>query len=397
LRLLFVKESLAWPRSSGHDVHCFHMMQALARMGHDIGLVTGGEPLPQAIAGLPLALRHVFPSRGEGGGANGQGPELRLSKFQERFRNYWGIDPNRVRFVGRVAEEFDAEAVVVVGLNVLPYLGAVQGRLRLWYAADEWFWHHWSQTRWSSPATWSEMRLAVVKGLYERAYGPMLDRVWVVTDADRTAMRWVAGVRAVDVIPNGVDGDHYSPVEAPQGERTCTFWGRLDFGPNVQALEWFCGRVWPLVRRQAPDARFTIYGFSPTPPVQALTGRDGVDLIPDLPDLRQEVARHQAVVLPFVSGGGIKNKLLEAASMGKAIVCSAVACRGLRRTEESPFVLASTPEEWVHDLLSLWGDAARRRDLGAAARRWVLEHHSWQAAAQLAMTGLIQSQRELRP
>ena len=43
--------------------------------------------------------------------------------------------------------------------------------------------------------------------------------------------------------------------------------------------------------------------------------RDGIDLVPDLPDLRDEIARHAAVVLPFVSGGGIKNKLLEAASM----------------------------------------------------------------------------------
>ena len=36
----------------------------------------------------------------------------------------------------------------------------------------------------------------------------------------------------------------------------------------------------------------------------------------NLPDLRAEVQRREIVVLPFVSGGGIKNKLLEAAAMG---------------------------------------------------------------------------------
>ena len=36
LRLLFVKECLAWPRSSGHDVHTFHMMRALASLGHSL-------------------------------------------------------------------------------------------------------------------------------------------------------------------------------------------------------------------------------------------------------------------------------------------------------------------------------------------------------------------------
>ena len=43
-----------------------------------------------------------------------------------------------------------------------------------------------------------------------------------------------------------------------------------------------------------------------------------MELHPDLPDIRSEVARRQVVVLPFVSGGGIKNKFLEAAAMGKA-------------------------------------------------------------------------------
>src|SRR5262249_32833301 len=156
---------------------------------------------------------------------------------------------------------------------------------------------------------------------------------------------------------------------------SCVFWGRLDFGPNIQALEWFCGRVWPDIRRQVPDARFTIYGFKATEPVRALAGRDGVALIADLPDLRSEIARHQVVVLPFVRGGGIKNKLLEAAGLGKAIVCTAKACRGLRLEGTSPFVLPRDAKGWVRDLILLWGDADRRGRLGAEAREWVLKHH----------------------
>jgi glycosyltransferase involved in cell wall biosynthesis len=381
--LLFVKDALAWPRSSGHDVHSYYMMLALTELGHEVSLITAAEPAPEAIAGLPLALRRIF---ADGAGANGH--PLLLNRLQERFRSYWGVSPERIKAVARAAEDCDADVVVVVGLGVLPYLGAVAGRLRVWYAADEWAWHHLSQVRLTQPKTWSEMRPALVKGLYERAYGPILDRVWVVTEADRRAMHWVAGVSAVDVIPNGVDGDYYAPRPRPEGERTCTFWGRLDFGPNIQALEWFCGQVWPLVRRQAPDARFTVYGFQPSDAVRALTGRDGIELIPNLPDLRDEIARHQVVVLPFVSGGGIKNKLLEAASMGRALVCSATACSGLRLGGRAPFLRARDPGQWRDALLSLWARPELRRSLGADARRWVLEHHSWAAAARNAVRGL---------
>ena len=181
---------------------------------------------------------------------------------------------------------------------------------------------------------------------------------------------------------------------APQQEQSCVFWGRLDFGPNVQALEWFCRHVWPALRRRVPDAAFTIYGFQPTPPSRLWHSSPGIRLIPDLPDLRDEVARHQVVVLPFVSGGGIKNKLLEAASMGKAVVCSPRAFLGLRTGKGLPLVQARRPAEWVEAVRSLWSDPDRRRQLGANARQWVLDAHTWDAAARTAVAGLEQSLAE---
>ena len=48
MKLLFVKQSQNWPRSSGHDVHGYHMMRALAARGHTISLATIVPPKPEA-------------------------------------------------------------------------------------------------------------------------------------------------------------------------------------------------------------------------------------------------------------------------------------------------------------------------------------------------------------
>jgi len=394
VRFLFVKELLAWPRSSGHDVHCYHMMRALTELGHEVSFLGRATPAPEALEGLPLAWLRAFPAAGEPA-ANGRPP--RLTHWQERFRSYWGIRPAHIQAVARLAKECRAHAVVAVGLNVLPYLGGIEEGCRVWYAADEWAWHHLSQIRPRDRGSWGHMRDALVKGFYERAYAPLLDRIWVVTQADRRAMRWVTGRQGVDVIPNGVDGAYYRPMAQRQGDSTCTFWGRLDFGPNIQGLEWFCNQVWPLVRRQVPEARFTIYGFNPTPAVARFAGQDGIALVPDLPDLRREVGRHQVVVLPFVSGGGIKNKLLEAASMGQAILCTPRACGGLRLQQRRPFVVAAEPASWAKRLVALWKNPALRQHLGREARSWVLAHHSWLTAARSAIAGLELSVRESHP
>jgi polysaccharide biosynthesis protein PslH len=387
VRLLFFKEAFAWPRAKGHDVHGYYMMKALSELGHTVSLVTLAPPPPQSIDGLRLAKCRIL-RRAEN--HNGEA-RFCLSRLQERFRSYWGVESVLIQDLARAARECEADAVVVVGLSVLPYLAAVQGAKRIWYAADEWAWHHFSQARFFSPSTWSELRAGLIKGLYERAYASLLDRVWVVTEADRRAMRWVAGTSRIDVIPNGVDGEQYRPQNQQQINRSCVFWGRLDFGPNIQALEWFCKNVWPVVRSSLPDARLGIFGFSPTEPVLALANRDGVTVVADLPDLRAEVDRHQVVVLPFVSGGGIKNKLLEAAGLGKAIVCSPQACGGLRVPEPLPFQRVGSVKEWAAAIQALWADSERRQKLGAAARKWVLEHHTWQAAARDAIVGLSET------
>jgi glycosyltransferase involved in cell wall biosynthesis len=228
--------------------------------------------------------------------------------------------------------------------------------------------------------------------MYERAYAPLLDRIWVVSEPDRRAMRWVTRCGNIDVLPNGVDSHYYHPGEEEQIENSCVFWGRLDFGPNIQALQWFCRKVWPGLRASVPTARFTIFGFKPTAPVEALAGRDGITLVPDLPDIREEIRRHQVVVLPFISGGGVKSKLLEGLSMGKAIVASVRACNGLFGPSP-PLIVPRTAREWVRAVLALWSKSGQRQELGTAAHRWVVEHHTWEGAARVAAAGLEQSRR----
>lgn len=373
---------MAWPRASGHDVHTFYLMQALARLGHEVALATLTEPHADAIADAGLSQHYCF-------AANTISPrsEMRLTGWEEKFREYWGVDAAAVRWVGECAGEFDADAVVVSGLRVLPYLGAIPASTQaVWYAADEWVRHHLSQVNFVNPRTWGELRQALHKGLYERAYRRRLDRVWVVSEADARAFRRWAGIRAIDVLPNGVDAEHYAPGPESPAPDSCVFWGRLDFGPNIQALEWFLRRVWPRVRKSCPAARFDVFGFQPTPEVITLCRADGVSLTADRPDIRGEIRRRSVVVLPFVSGGGIKNKLLEAAAMAKPIVATPRTVEGL--SGEPPMAVAKSARAFAAEVTALFTNEAQRARLGAAARAWVIEHHSWAAAARIAAAGL---------
>jgi glycosyltransferase involved in cell wall biosynthesis len=263
-------------------------------------------------------------------------------------------------------------------------LAVVQNAERIWYPADDPAWHHLSRLK-LSRRTWGEARQAAVNALYERAFRNCVDRVWVVSPADRRAMRWVGGYRNVDLIPNGVDADHFQPQAMETIPESCVFWGRLDFGPNVDALKWFLRRTWPAIRAARPLATFHLFGFNPTEEVRSLAQAPGVSLHPDLPDLREEVLRRLVVVLPFTSGGGIKNKLLEAAALGMPIVCTPRALSGT--LGNPPMRVAKRPGDWLAALGEFWDNPKARAGGGAAARRWVIDNHTWTAAASKAVLG----------
>src|SRR5262249_4796743 len=157
------------------------------------------------------------------------GHEVSLSRLEERFRSYWGIPPLHIRRLRDLARDFRADVVVVSGLEVLPMIAGIEGPLRIWYAADEWVLHHVTQVRLFEPRSWNNLADAAIKGAYERAFRRRLDRAWVVSAADRVALRLVAGIPGVDILPNGVDAAYYKSDGAGEEPRTAVFWGRLDF------------------------------------------------------------------------------------------------------------------------------------------------------------------------
>jgi glycosyltransferase involved in cell wall biosynthesis len=381
LRLLFVKEAQNWPRASGHDVHGFHLMKALIARGHAVSLATVIPPTTAALDGLALESLHHLDESSCG--------SLPLTYLQRRFARYYGVAQGPGRSLENLLGDREFDAVVLVSRHLLPLLSVVRRSIRVWYPADDPAWHHLTRVKCLAPSTWKEVGRAAVNVVYERALRNCYDRVWVVSPADQAAMRVFSGCPAVDLVPNGVDAEYFQPAAGGDIPTSCVFWGRLDFDPNVDALEWFITRIWPAVLRRTPAARFAIYGFSPGPRVMNLAKATGVELHADVPDLRPQVTRRQVVVLPFVSGGGIKNKLLEAAALGMPIVCTRWTLSGARG---KPAVeICRSSGEWAEGLAGLWGDSSRRRELGIAARRWVTEHHTWQAAAETAEAGIRKS------
>jgi glycosyltransferase involved in cell wall biosynthesis len=219
-----------------------------------------------------------------------------------------------------------------------------------------------------------------VRRFIAREY-PAFDRVAVVSDGDRAALRDVAGSLDPVVIPNGVDADAFTPGAPDDREPgVVVFSGAMDYAPNEAAAAFLARRVMPAVWDRVPDARLRLVGRDPSPAVLSLAS-DRV-VVTGRVDAMQPWLRSAAVyACPMVSGTGIKNKLLEALACGAPVVCTPLACRGLAATPGEHLVVADDAPGLAEAIVELLTDDAAAAHLGASGRLYVLQNHTWDEAA----------------
>jgi len=196
------------------------------------------------------------------------------------------------------------------------------------------------------------------------------------TERDRRAIAAAGGAGRLVQIPLAIEP---LPALDPVGTRddALLFVGNLNHPANRQAVRHAATEIFPLVRSERADARLRVVGELPD---RAFRVDDvGVELIGLVPDVVPYLDEAAVFVAPLRTGGGMRVKVLEALSAGKAIVAYTEALDGLTVEHGRHVLVARSPEEFARHVVDLLADQDRRRELGRAARAWALEHVGWEA------------------
>ncbi|MDP2806838.1 MAG: glycosyltransferase family 4 protein, partial [bacterium] len=124
-----------------------------------------------------------------------------------------------------------------------------------------------------------------------------------------------AGVKApVRVAINGVDTEYFTPDPKTFSEPAIVFVGTFKFFGNNDAVRWLLKQVWPLIKKQSPQAKFYIVGNKPPSWLQKFNDPN-VIVTGWVPDVREYINKSQIMAAPLRMGSGTKLKILEAMSM----------------------------------------------------------------------------------
>ena len=204
-----------------------------------------------------------------------------------------------------------------------------------------------------------------------------VDAVIAVSSEDRDLLQRYRGA-PITVLPNGITVADYHPPEGnPRSERHIVFSGKMDYRPNVDAVEWLCGAVMPRVWEQEPAARLSIVGRNPHPRLRALTDDDRLTLTGWVDSVLPFLHKAALFVVPLRMGSGTRLKILQAMAAGCAVLSTSIGAAGLSSDVRGALEIADDADDFARAIVDLLQDEARRRELGARSMEAVGKHYDW--------------------
>lgn len=212
------------------------------------------------------------------------------------------------------------------------------------------------------------------------------DMVIAVSDEDRQLIRQSLPHIPVEVVPN-IHAVPPFPDMAKRHYGELVFVGGFKHDPNVDAMQYFCGEVMPLIIAARPQARLKIIGSNPPQAILALAS-EGVEVLGYVPDTAPHLESAYISIAPLRYGGGMKGKVGEAMSYGLPVVTTSFGAEGFGLQPGKDLLVGDTAESFATQVIALLDDANLHSQVARRGYEFIERHYSVQVVERLLDSSL---------
>jgi glycosyltransferase involved in cell wall biosynthesis len=202
---------------------------------------------------------------------------------------------------------------------------------------------------------------------WERRWFPRFDGLAGVSSVDAAAIERLTGERPA-VIPLAIPETYHASPAVPRSQRTVALVAFLSWRPNVDAVLWFAGEIWPRVIAAVPDAVLDVVGGKPDPAVARAVAAAGGRLYPDVPDVRPYYWSAAAAVSPIRLGSGMRSKVIHAMACGAPLVATSTSLEGIDAIAGRHLLVADDTAAFADAVISTLLDPTAAATRAQAAR-----------------------------
>jgi polysaccharide biosynthesis protein PslH len=192
-------------------------------------------------------------------------------------------------------------------------------------------------------------------------------------------MHTVPGTCA-DFVPHGIteDGPSHPGVSRRKGMIVIT--GNMYHAPNVDAVEFFCRDIFPLVCEHEPSANLWLVGAKPVARVRKWAKNPRIKVTGFVPDVRPYLREAVVSVCPVRLRIGTQTKILEALTCGTPVVTSSAGNHGIGAVSGKHLYVTDDSNAFADHVVSLLL-ADKWNQFSENGRRFVHDNFSWESSA----------------
>lgn len=379
MKILILSTKMPWPARDGGAIATLNMALGFAHKNCQVTLLTmntGKHYFPETQ--LPANLRNQISIRSVNVDTKIRPLRLILNFLFSRYPY------NAQRFISKPFKaalekclaEHDFDIVQLEGPYLSYYIPSIKGKAKIVLRAhnqEHRIWKLMSKQESNPLKRFYLKTLAMRIEELEKKILSEIDILIPISEADRKGFDQLGHILPVMVIPTGIDISNY-PVNKDENRILLFFIGALDWGPNQEGLDWFFREVWPEIRLKWPGLTLDLAGRNPAYYFNSRNLPDNVRLEGEVEDAIEFFHHHSVMIVPLLTGSGIRIKILEAMAMGKTVISTRIGAGGLEAIHGEHLFLADTPAEYVGILENLQTRQDNLQNMGLKARQFVKEN-----------------------
>lgn len=211
--------------------------------------------------------------------------------------------------------------------------------------------------------------------IFEKKYFSKYDVIAGITKEDNQRLVEL-GVRTTkEFIPAGVQLNRFVIDPALKVKPNSMFIiSSLNWLPNLEGLEWFVANVWPEVKKKNPLLELHLAGKDTPQSVLELAG-NGIFVHGYVADASVFMQHHDLMLVPLLSGGGMRLKIIEGMALGKCILTSTIGAEGIACQANRDILLYDESQGWVNSILDYFSNRDQYASIGVNARQVIIDEY----------------------
>jgi glycosyltransferase involved in cell wall biosynthesis len=201
------------------------------------------------------------------------------------------------------------------------------------------------------------------------------DGIAAITKADAAFFEGENRGPEVHAISFGIEMNDQALEKCTEKKNSVFHIGSMDWMPNQEGIQWFLKNVWPLVISQNPELVLYLAGRN-MPSWLINKKQEGVEIVGEVEDAGVFMRQHQLMVVPLLSGSGIRIKIIEGMANARAIVTTKIGAEGIAYTSGENLFIAENEVDFAKKILLLAGNDELREKTGEKALELLHQKHN---------------------